>query len=41
MSNPLLAAETKIAFPRRTAKSRHPLSLLDKRNAAVNYSDSR
>jgi hypothetical protein len=25
----------------RTSKSRHPLSLLDKRNAAVNYSHSR
>jgi hypothetical protein len=38
---PSFGGWTKIALPRRTAKSRHPLSLLDKRNAAVNYSDSR
>jgi len=35
------ARNEKFAFPRRTAEDGRLLSLLDKRNAAVNYSLSR
>jgi hypothetical protein len=41
MSNSLLREEQKIVFPAPTAEASRLLSLLDKRNATVNYSHSR
>ena len=38
---PSFAGGEKLPSPAATGHGRRPLSLLDKRNAAVNYSDSR